>query len=130
AKSLVEDYRAKGIPTVLMTATCDIIAEPVAGWFGFDTMEATRLALENGRYTGKIIPQYCYGPHKVDYARRICRDRNLDLRAAAYYGDSLADIPLLEAVGFPVAVNPAGELEALAIARGWPIRRWHVKRAE
>ena len=126
AGPLVRHYRAEGVHTVLLTATCEVIAAPVAEWFGFDTVAATRLTLQNGRYTGKIVPPYCFGPHKVDYARDICREHGLGLQEAGYYGDSLADIPLLQSVGFPVTINPGPELESLAIRNAWPVLGWRV----
>lgn len=127
AGHVVRQYQGEGAHTVLLTATCEVIAGPVAEWFGFDTVVATRLTLREGRYTGKINPPYCYGPHKVDYALDICSALGLNFSEAGYYGDSTADIPLLKAVAFPVAVNPRGELEALAASHGWPIKRWLLK---
>jgi HAD superfamily hydrolase (TIGR01490 family) len=125
----VERCRERGVPTVLLTATCGEIAGPLAARLGVEAMRATRLEVADGRYTGRIVPPYCFGAGKLIYAREECERRSLRLAQAGYYGDSAADIPLLEAVGFPVAVNPAAELDALARERGWPIARWQTERA-
>jgi len=127
AVDVVRSYQEAGIPTALLTATNEAVAGPVAEHFGFDAMLATRLALRDGRYTGEILPPYCIAAEKIGYARRHCEKHDFSLNEAAYYGDSVNDIPLLEAVGFPVAVNPNGKLEAVAIQRGWPIERWERK---
>jgi putative phosphoserine phosphatase / 1-acylglycerol-3-phosphate O-acyltransferase len=96
----------------------------VGEWFGFDEVLATRLELEDGRYTGRIVPPYCFGPDKIGYAEQACRARGADLSQAAYFGDSSSDIPLLEAVGFPTAVNPEGVLATRAADAGWRVVRW------
>lgn len=124
ARLAVEELRSAGVPTILLTATNGIIAGPVAEWFGFDGLLATRLELQDGRYTGRIVPPYCFGPDKIGYARQACHDRGLDLPQAAYFGDSSSDIPLLEVVGFPTAVNPEGQLATRAKQEGWRVVRW------
>jgi len=126
AQREVRRYQGKGIPTVMLTSTSEAIAGPVARWFRFEALLATRLVVCDGRYTGEIIPPYCYGEGKIHHALPTCQDRGLRLEEAGYYGDSDSDIPLLSAVGFPVAVNPKKNLERLAAERGWPVKRWRV----
>ncbi|MBN1343320.1 MAG: HAD-IB family hydrolase [Phycisphaerae bacterium] len=124
ALAAVASLRSASVPTYLLTATNGIIAGPVAEHFGFDGMLATRLETADGRYTGKIIPPYCFHSHKIMYARQTCDRHGVDLRDAAYYGDSTSDIPLLESVGYPTVVNPGQELESRASRDGWAIARW------
>lgn len=127
ARRTVRRYQERGIPTLLLTATNEAVAAPLAREFGFDAMLATRLEVQNGRYTGGILPPYCFASAKVGAAERYCHSFGLSLRQAGYYGDSIHDIPLLEVVGFPVAVNPQGRLKALAIERGWTIVLWKLE---
>ncbi len=127
ARRTVQRYQEAGIPTVLLTATNEALAAPVAEEFGFDAILATRLELQDGRYTGKIIPPYCFASEKVGVAERYCHSYGLSLRQAGYYGDSVNDIPLLEAVGFPIAVNPQGRLKAFAAERGWATVEWKLE---
>ena len=127
ARRAVRRYQESGVPTVLLTATNEALAAPLAEEFGFDAMLATRLELEDGRYTGGIIPPYCFASEKIGVAERYCHSPGLSLRQAGYYGDSVNDIPLLEVVGFPVAVNPRGRLKALAAERGWKVAQWKLE---
>lgn len=124
AEREVARVRASGATTALLTATCEAIAAPVAEAFGFDARLATRLEVADGRYTGRIVPPYCFGEGKIVFAEGLCREYGAALADATYYGDSQSDAPLLERVGKPVAVNPTPELSRLCEARGWPVVRW------
>lgn len=118
---LVAQLKATGNPRVLLTATNRIIAAPFARHLGLEDLIATELEMADGRFTGAFAGDYCAEKGKVTMAEAYCRDRNLTLAEAAYYGDSLADRFILEAVGFPIAVNPMPALRELAVAKGWPI---------
>ena len=121
----VKRVQALGVPTVLLSATNTVIARPVAKYFGFDACLATELELNNGHYTGKLAGEYALGAGKIGMAQKYCESLNLSLADAAYYGDSVNDFPVLEAIGFPIAANPCPELEAGAIEHGWPIIRFN-----
>jgi len=121
----VKRVQALGVPTVLLSATNIVIARPVAKHFGFDACLATELELNDGHYTGKLAGEYALGAGKIAMARECCELHNLSLADAAYYGDSVNDFPILEAVGFPIAANPCAELEAGAMEYGWPIIRFN-----
>ena len=73
------------------------------------------------RGTGRLAGPFCYGPGKVDAIHELARWEGLDLAQCYAYSDSASDLPMLEAVGHPVAVNPDSRLERLALRRGWPI---------
>ena len=121
----VKRVQALEVPTVLLSATNSVIARPVAKHFGFDAWLATELELKNGCYTGKLAGEYALGAGKIAIAREYCESHNFSLADAAYYGDSVNDFPILEAVGFPIAANPCSELEAGAIEHNWPIIRFN-----
>ena len=75
----------------------------------------------NGRYTGKFTGVYAAAQGKVTLAEKFCRDNGLSLNNAAYYGDSINDRFILDAVGFPFVVNPGSDLKKLAEEKGWEI---------
>jgi HAD superfamily hydrolase (TIGR01490 family) len=126
AKAEVDKARSLNMPVVMLTATNRIVAQPVAEKLGFTDVIATELEVLDGRYTGKITGQYCIKQGKVDRAMAFCESLGLSLDRVIYYGDSVSDIPMLKKVGFPVAINPEGELLELARERGWRIENWSL----
>ncbi|MDT8388918.1 MAG: HAD-IB family hydrolase [Lentisphaeria bacterium] len=115
---------ASGAPVVLLTATNDVIARPLADHLGIATVEATRLAVVDGRFTGDIQGIYCVGEGKLAHARDYCDHQAVDVSTACYYGDAVSDIPLLRAVGYPVVCNPGPELARAAHDNNWPVKRF------
>ena len=77
----------------------------------------------DGRYTGEIA-YYCYGAEKATAAAAIAQERGYRLADCYAYTDSITDLPLLEAVGHPVVVNPDRGLRRVAAERGWPVREF------
>ncbi len=124
ALATVQRQLADGKRLCLLTATNRYIAEPVAAHFGFPDVLATELELRDGRFTGALDGIYCGGIAKLEVADRFCRQHGATLADAYYYGDSKADIPALEGIGHPVAVNPAPALREQAERQGWPILDW------
>ena len=78
------------------------------------------MAIEDGRYTGEIV-YYAYGEGKAEAMRALASERGYDLDECFAYSDSFTDLPMLDAVGHPVAVNPDAALRAVAIERDWPV---------
>ena len=87
---------------------------------GADRVIATKLAEEDGKYTGEI-DYYAYAETKAEAIRELAEVKGYDLTRSYAYSDSITDAPMLEAVGYPHAVNPDKELRKLATAQGWPI---------
>jgi phosphoserine phosphatase len=81
----------------------------------------TRSVVVDGVYTGELDGPFCYGPGKVEAIEQLARWEGLDLAQCYAYSDSASDLPMFEAVGHPVAVNPDGPLTRHARRRGWPI---------
>jgi HAD superfamily hydrolase (TIGR01490 family) len=121
AASRIAEQQAAGIPTILLTATNAIIAQPLATRLSLPRVLATELELIAGRYTGAIAGIYCCAEGKVEVLARYANARNCDLADCAYYGDSSNDVPVLETVGHPHAVNPGEKLRKTAEDKGWPI---------
>ncbi len=121
AIALVEAHREAGHRLVMVTAASHYQAEPVARALGIEEICCTRLEVENDCFTGQVIAPLCYGEGKTLAARRVARRHDARLADCWFYTDSSADLPLLRAVGHPVAVNPSDRLGVHARARGWPV---------
>ena len=120
--ALLEAFRERGIPRILVTATNGLIAGPLARHLEFDEVLATDLETdEGGRFTGRVGTTYCLGERKLDLMGPAAKRHGVTLAEAMYWGDSGNDIPVLAAVGHPVAVNPAPALRGEAGRRGWTI---------
>jgi HAD superfamily hydrolase (TIGR01490 family) len=109
----------------LITASTPYVAGPVAAHLGIEEYLCTRMEVVDGRFTGRVHLPPCYGPDKIGYAQAFAARRGGDLKEAFFYSDSGSDLPLLEEVGHPVAVNPDPRLKRLATTRGWPIEYFH-----
>ncbi len=121
ATALIERHRAAGEDVVVLSASGQEVVEPIAALVGADRAVATRMAIRGGRYAGEI-EFYCYGEEKAAAARRLADEHGYDLTRCHAYTDSITDLPLLEAVGHPVVVNPDRELRRIARTRDWPVR--------
>lgn len=120
----IADHRARGHLTVIATAAGEYICEKVRVQLGADDKIAAVAPVRNGYLTDELERPLPYGEGKEQLARSYAAARGVDLRDCWFYSDSLADLPLLEAVGHPVAVNPQRRLRRLAEERGWPVLRW------
>ena len=105
---------------IVLSAAGEEVVEPIATMLGTTRSVATRMEIIDGRYSGRV-DFYCYGEQKAVAAKQQATDYGYDLSACFAYTDSSTDIPLLETVGNPHAVNPDRALRRLAAERGWPI---------
>lgn len=121
ARLLVEEHRREGHEVHLATSQTEEASAPLASWLGLDGVVATRLEARDGVYTGRFVDGYCYGPRKAEAVERFSEARGIDLAACWFYSDALVDLPLLERVAHPVAVNPERALARVARERGWRI---------
>ena len=121
AKRLLEQHRAAGRATYIVSASPIEVVEPFAKALGMTAGIGTRSAIVDGAYTGDLAGPFCYGPGKVEAIEEIARWEGLDLAQCWAYSDSASDLPMMEAVGHPVAVNPDAKLERVAGQRGWPV---------
>lgn len=118
---LMKRSRAEGYAQVLVTGGIDCIMKPLAEHLGVDAWFANKLEIVDGFATGRLDPPVLAGPEKAAFARRYAVENNLNLNECRAYADSGSDIPLLSAVGYPVAVNPDYNLKATATAHDWPV---------
>ncbi len=121
ALEIVRNLKNQRLPIVLLTSTNSVVARPLANHFGMDECLGTKLETINDRYTGNIVGEYALGFGKVTHALDYCTCHNLSLAEAAYWGDSINDFNILNAVGQPLAANPAPELLKIARERSWEI---------
>ena len=115
-----------GIPVAMLTSTNEVIAKPVAEFFGFKEFFGAPLEVVNNRYTGKIDGVYPAGSGKLFYFGLLCGRHNVLPQNCAAYGDSINDAPLLEACGEAHAVSPSDDLRKLATAKNWLIDEWRA----
>ncbi|MCU9948060.1 HAD family hydrolase [Pseudomonas sp. PDM13] len=120
-EALLAEHRAAGDKLVIITATNRFVTGPIAARLGVETLLATECEMANGRYTGRTTDVPCFREGKVTRLERWLAETGLSLEGASFYSDSLNDLPLLERVTRPVAVDPDPKLRAEAERRGWPV---------
>lgn len=121
AKNLVAEHRAAGDRVLIITATNRFIAEPAAAFFGVSELIATEPERVDGRFTGRVAGLPSFREGKVKRLAAWLAEHGGELESAHFYSDSHNDLPLLGAVGHPVAVDPDAQLRATAQARGWRV---------
>jgi len=126
AAACVEEHRSAGRAIVLVTGSLDFIMEPLAEELRADAVIATQLIESNGRFTGALSGPPLGGREKARRMQDFGQQQGIDLSRSYAYGDSMADLPMLEAVGFPHVVNPDRGLAAPAKRRAWPTHHWTV----
>lgn len=120
AADLIADHKLCGRDVVIVSASGEEIVAPIARALGATHAMATRMVVEDGRYTGEIA-FYCYGEGKVEAIRQLAARERYALAHCYAYTDSITDLPMLETVGHPSVVNPDRALRKEAVARGWPV---------
>jgi HAD superfamily hydrolase (TIGR01490 family) len=121
SKKLIELHHRAGRATYIVSASPRELVEPLAQSLGMTAGIGTASTVVDGRYTGELDGPFCYGAGKVDAMVEIAKWEGFDLDQCYSYSDSISDLPMMEAVGHPVAVNPDGRLHDIALERGWPI---------
>lgn len=125
ALAAVEEHRHSGHRLVLLTSSSNYVSELVCRDLGLDDYLCNRLEVDDeGHYTGRPIEPLCFGEGKLLLARSYAERRGSRLDECAFYTDSSSDLPMLEAVGRPVAVHPDLRLRRLARRRQWPTADW------
>jgi HAD superfamily hydrolase (TIGR01490 family) len=119
AANLIADHKLCGRDVVVVSASGEEIVAPIARALGATHAMATRMVVEDGKYTGEVA-FYCYGEGKVEAIKELAAREGYALEHCYAYSDSITDLPMLESVGHPTAVNPDRALRKEAAARDWP----------
>ncbi|MFT4286760.1 HAD family hydrolase [Nocardioides sp.] len=120
AVQLIEEHHALGRDVVIVSASGTEVVEPIGELLGADHVIATTMAIEDGKYTGEIA-FYAYAEGKAEAIGRLAEVNGYDLAESFAYSDSATDVPMMEAVGHPFAVNPDKDLRRIAKERDWPV---------
>ncbi len=127
--AVIEGHKSHGDATFLVTAAPIELAQTIADELGMTGAIGTVSEVDAaGNYTGRLAGELMHGPEKAKAAAQMADRRGLDLAECAAYSDSVNDLPLLESVGYPHAVNPEWELRRMALVKGWPIHELRTRR--
>lgn len=122
----VREHRALGHRTVLITGALDFVVEPLRPLF--DDVVCAHLGERDGHFTGELESSPPTGEARAQLLADYADRRGLSLAESVAYADSASDLPMLEAVGHPVAVNPETKLASIARKRGWHVENWELAR--
>jgi HAD superfamily hydrolase (TIGR01490 family) len=121
----LQEHRLAGDRLVLLTSSSIYLAELAAEELKLDDVLCNRFEIDHeGRHTGRALGEVCFGDGKLRHAIRLAEQKEVPLSACTFYTDSYSDLPVLEAVGHPVAVNPDRRLRYAALRRGWKVVDW------
>lgn len=124
ALDVLAAHRAEGRTLVLATTSPEDLVRPLADTLGFDDVIATRYAERDGCYTGNLDGGFVWGPGKRKAVAAWAAHYGVALSESHAYSDSFFDVPLLQSVGHPHALNADPRLVAVAMARRWPLEQW------
>jgi HAD superfamily hydrolase (TIGR01490 family) len=115
------EHQDAGRPVFIVTAASQGTAEMLAHVLFFDGAAGSKLEQRDGVYTGRFDGPFCYGEGKPVRMKELADEKGVDLAESWAYSDSASDLPMLRAVGHPVAVNPDAELARVAREAGWDV---------
>ena len=122
ALKIIHDHGDSGDTILLASATNELIVQPIAKRLDIQNMIGTQVKFINDKCTGEYIPPSALGEGKLQLVQQWMQKNNFDdFSGVTFYSDSINDLPLLEAVDFPKAVNPDAMLEKISLERGWEI---------
>jgi HAD superfamily hydrolase (TIGR01490 family) len=126
ARAAIAHHKARGDLIFLLTSSTNYLCAPLGDDLQIDGFLANRLEVEAGIFTGEPVWPLCFGAGKVEHARVVADKLKIALSDCTFYTDSASDLPMLEAVGHPVTVDPDPRLRRIARRRGWPVERWRT----
>jgi HAD superfamily hydrolase (TIGR01490 family) len=127
ARALLTEHRTAGQDVIIVSTSGQEMVAPIGALLGASSVIATRMEVADGRYTGQV-EFYAYGEAKAEQVRALAAERGYSLPLCYAYSDSVTDLPMLEMVGNPRAVNPDRALRRIAQQRGWPVLTFSAHR--
>ena len=127
AAEVIQAHKKKGHGVVIVSSATHYQIAPVAKELGVSEILCTRFEVNDGVLTGGLDGPPCFGTGKVDAATDYCRQHRKNLANCFFYSDSIDDLPLLDAVGNPVPLNPDKKLKAVARENNWPIYQFNSR---
>jgi len=122
AEQLVREHDAAGHVVAIVSGATKFVVRPLAARLGIRHMLYTRLEVEDGCFTGRVVDPICFEEGKIYWLQQLIEQEGIDLAKSYFYTDSITDRPLLDLVAHPIAVNPDPMLYREAARRGWPVR--------
>ena len=122
AEELVRKHQAQDHIVVVVSGATKFVVQPLAERLKIEHMLYTRLEVEGGVFTGRVIEPICFEEGKIYWLQQFIDEHEIDLAKSWFYTDSITDMPLMDIVGHPVAVNPDPLLYRTAVKRRWPVR--------
>ena len=122
AEALVRKHEAEGHVVAIVSGATKFVVRPLAQRLGIEHLLYTRLEVEDGCFTGRVIEPICFEEGKIYWLQQFIEEHGIDLAKSWFYTDSITDLPLLDLVGHPVATNPDPLLYRAAVRRRWPVR--------
>ncbi len=119
---IVAEHLAKGHVVAIVSGATKFVVKPLAEHLGIKHMLYTRLEVEKGRFTGRVVEPICFEDGKIYWLQQLVDEQNIDLAKSYFYTDSITDLALLDLVGHPVVTNPDPRLYREAVRRRWPVR--------
>ena len=124
ALAAIAAHKARGDLVFLLTSSSNYMSAPLSDTLQVDGFLANRFETDGGVFTGRAVRPLCFGAGKVAHAEIVAAKVGVPLAECAFYTDSMSDLPMLDVVGEPVAVDPDPRLRRLAIRRRWRIEDW------
>ena len=124
AVSQIQEHKAQGTTVVLVTGSLDFVVQPIADYFAVDAVLAPKLREQDGQFTGELTTAPLIAEEKAKAMRDYADQHEISLKDSYAYSDSQSDLPMLECVGNPVAVNPGKALRRKALESGWEMHEW------
>jgi HAD superfamily hydrolase (TIGR01490 family) len=122
AVEAIRHHQGQGHLVAIVSGATKFVVKPLAEALGIRHYLYTRLEVEHGRFTGRVIDPICFEEGKIYWLQQFIDERGIDLAKSWFYTDSITDLPLMDLVGHPVAVNPDPFLFRAARGRGWPVK--------
>ncbi|MDH3212780.1 MAG: HAD-IB family hydrolase [Myxococcales bacterium] len=121
AEARVREHEAAGHVVAIVSGATKFVVRPLARRLGIPHFLYTRLEVERGRFTGRVVEPICFEEGKIYWLQQFIEEQGIDLAKSYFYTDSITDLPLLDLVGHPVAANPDPRLYRAAVRRRWPV---------